>query len=269
MTAMGKAAIHSVTAFNMSAASENKIHDDAVARRLGFTGALVPGVEVYAYACHAFVRRWGMAWLEHGRAECRFLKPVYDGNVATVRGRDAGVGMTFEVESAGVSCATGLAAPTHDLAAPIIAEWPDRPPPATRPAASEDSLAPGTWLGIAPLRLTAGYMTDYLRGVGETEPLYQTAGLTHPGLALRACNMALTQNVVLGPWIHVGSQVRNFAAPRVGDALSVRARVAANYGRKGHRLVDLDALVVANGGTVVAQVLHTAVWQPRQAAATA
>ena len=39
-----------VNAFNLSAASENKIHDDTVARRFGFTGALVPGVEVYAYA---------------------------------------------------------------------------------------------------------------------------------------------------------------------------------------------------------------------------
>ena len=25
---------------------------------LGFSGGLVPGVEVYAYACHPVVRRW-------------------------------------------------------------------------------------------------------------------------------------------------------------------------------------------------------------------
>jgi hypothetical protein len=36
---------HSVRAFNLAAASENKIHDDTVARRFGFRGALVPGVE--------------------------------------------------------------------------------------------------------------------------------------------------------------------------------------------------------------------------------
>jgi hypothetical protein len=34
---------HSVLAFNLAAASENKIHDDTVARGFGFRGALVPG----------------------------------------------------------------------------------------------------------------------------------------------------------------------------------------------------------------------------------
>jgi hypothetical protein len=31
----------------------------------------------------------------------------------------------------------------------------------------------------------------------------------------------------------------------------------------GHRLVDLDALVIANGRTVVSRVLHTAVYKLR------
>jgi len=35
-----------VEAFNTAKASENKIHDDAVARRFGFGGGLVPGVDV-------------------------------------------------------------------------------------------------------------------------------------------------------------------------------------------------------------------------------
>ena len=46
------ATTYTVEAYNLSHASENKIHDDAVAQKLGFSGGLVPGVEVYAYACH-------------------------------------------------------------------------------------------------------------------------------------------------------------------------------------------------------------------------
>ena len=41
-----------VEAFNTAKESDNKIHDDAVARRFGFTGGLVPGVDVYAYMTH-------------------------------------------------------------------------------------------------------------------------------------------------------------------------------------------------------------------------
>ena len=41
-----------VSAYNTSKLSENKIHDDAVARKFGFSGGLVPGVDVMAYMMH-------------------------------------------------------------------------------------------------------------------------------------------------------------------------------------------------------------------------
>jgi acyl dehydratase len=69
-------ATYEVSAFNTASASENKIHDDSIARQFGFDGALVPGVEVYAYMVHMPVARWGRAWLESGEADCRFLKPA-------------------------------------------------------------------------------------------------------------------------------------------------------------------------------------------------
>ena len=83
-------AAYEVNAFNTATASENKIHDDAMARRFGFRGGLVPGVEVFAYMAHMPVARWGRSWLERGQAECRFLKPVYDGAVARVTATEDG-----------------------------------------------------------------------------------------------------------------------------------------------------------------------------------
>ena len=74
------------------------------------------------------------------------------------------------------------------------------------------------------------------------------------------------QNVILGPWIHAGSKVHNLTAAHVGDELSVRARITANYERKGHRFVDLDALILSNGATPVARIEHTAIYRPRQLA---
>ena len=41
-----------VSAYNTSKLSENKIHDDTVARKFGFSGGLVPGVDVMAYMMH-------------------------------------------------------------------------------------------------------------------------------------------------------------------------------------------------------------------------
>ena len=74
------------------------------------------------------------------------------------------------------------------------------------------------------------------------------------------------QNVKLGPWIHVGSTLQQIAPGAVGDTLTVRAKVTGNADRKGHKFVDLDAVVVANGKTALARILHTAIYAPREAA---
>src|SRR6516225_4531300 len=99
-----------VEAFNTAKASENKIHDDEVAKKFGFGGGLVPGVDVYAYMSHQPIERWGRAWLEHGTAECRFSKPVYDGDRVTVNAGESDDGIDIKLESRGVLCATGSAA---------------------------------------------------------------------------------------------------------------------------------------------------------------
>ena len=97
----------------------------------------------------------------------------------------------------------------------------------------------------------------------EQHPIYARDGIAHPGLLLRLCNAILVENIVLAPWIHTASELQNFAVAHVGDELSARARVVRNYEHKGHRMVELDAVVVTNQKTVVAQVLHTAIYKLR------
>ncbi len=259
-----------VQAFNAAKESDNKIHDDAVARRFGFAGGLVPGVDVYGYMTHLMVARWGRAWLERGAAECRFLKPVYDGETAVVTAVETAGGLDIRVESRGVLCAAGTAAlPTSVPPAPAEFAETAAPaaPPAIRPPADETTLAPGTRLAAKPVRIAADEATEYLRNLRETLALYAADGLVHPASVLRLGNWALKDNVTLGPWMHVGSRVQHFAAARVGDELSARALVTANYERKGHRFVDLDVLVCANRTTPIARFAHISIYRPRQLAA--
>ena len=77
---------YDVEAFNTATASTNKIHDDDVARSLGFRGGLVPGVDVYAYLCHVPAEQWGERWVERGAISARFASPVYDGDAVSVVG---------------------------------------------------------------------------------------------------------------------------------------------------------------------------------------
>ena len=256
-----------VEAFNTAKASENKIHDDAVARRFGFGGGLVPGVDVYAYMAHLPVALWGRAWLDRGAAECRFQKPVYDGDIATVAAVETAGGLDLRLESRGVVCAVGRAS-LPDRPPPSPESFAEPPlPPTDRPTASETSLAVGTLLGIRPLPIIRDLVAQCIADLRETETVYLDEGLAHPVIIARTGNWALNHNVVLGPWIHVGTKLQHFVAAHIGDELSVRARVAGNYERKGHRFVDVDVLVLANKHTPLARIAHTAIWLPRQLAA--
>jgi hypothetical protein len=256
-----------VQAFNTAKTSENKIHDDAVARLFGFGGGLVPGVDVYGYMAHMPVARWGREWLERGAAECRFQKPVYDGDIATVSATETADGLELRLESRGELRATGRASLPAGLPSLPEAFAEPPPPPSDRPAASETTLAVGTPLGIHPLSLTRDRVEQCLADLRETETLYLEEGLAHPVIVARTGNWALNHNVVLGPWMHVGSRIQHFAAAHIGDELSVRARVTANYEHKGHRFVDVDVMVLANRRAPVARIAHTAIWLPRQLAA--
>ena len=256
-----------VEAFNTAKASENKIHDDAVARRFGFGGGLVPGVDVYAYMAHLPVARWGRAWLDRGAAECRFQKPVYDGDIATVAAVETAGGLDLRLESHGVVCAVGRAW-LPDGSPPSPESFAEPPlPPTDRPTASETSLAVGTLLGIRPLPITRDLVAQCIADLRETETVYLDEGLAHPVIIARTGNWALNHNVVLGPWMHVGSKLQHFVAAHIGDELSVRARIIGNYERKGHRFVDVDVLVLANKHTPLARIAQTAIWLPRQLAA--
>jgi hypothetical protein len=256
-----------VAAVNTAHDSENKIHDDATARRFGFGGGLVPGVDVYGYMSHMAAARWGRAWLERGTAECRLLKPVYDGDIVTVIATESGSGLDLAVESRGEACASGRASLPADPAAPPSPDAFRRVGQrAERAPADEASLAPGTRLGLDPYPVTAEMAARYLSDSHESLLIYAAERLIHPRDILRSGNFVLSRNVVLGPWIHVGSQIRHLASARVGSLLSAQARVVANYEKKGHRFVEIDALVLANDAPI-AQIAHTAIYQPRQLAA--
>jgi len=256
-----------VQAYNALHSAENKIHDDEVARRFGFRGALVAGADVYAHMAHIPFERWGAAWLGRGTAECRFLKPVYDGAQIEVSAEESEAGLELKVVSGGDLCATGHAR-LPPPASPCSIEIPALlPPQAQRRPADAQSLSIGTRLGTRPLRLTPDFASGYLHEVRESDSRYAEDKVGHPGLLLRLCNSALKENVVLGPWIHVGSTVQHLAAMRIGDELTAQATVTGNYERKGHEFVELDVVIVADGTRPIAWVHHTAIYRPRQVAA--
>ena len=256
-----------VQAYNTAKLSENKMHDDAVARRFGFSGGLVPGVDVMAYMMHLPVAKWGRAFLEHGLIEARFVKPVYDGETVDVTGEESDDMLSIEVESRGQLCATGSASLPASAPTLLVSDFVETAAVTERRPVNVTSYELGKWLGTAPRTWAGEAALEYLADVRERDPIYAGEGLGHPGLLQRVMNKVLVDNAILGPWIHVGSRMQLLAASASGDELTARAKVTGNYEKKGHRFVELDALVVANGRTPLAHCQHIAIYQPREQAA--
>jgi acyl dehydratase len=253
-----------VSAYNTSRHSENKMHDDTVAKRYGFSGGLVPGVDVMAYMMHLPVAKWGRDFLERGLIEARFVKPVYDGEQADVMGEESSGVLELQVESRGDLCATGTASLPAAAPSFSLSDFVEVAAAGERKPVDASSYALGKWLGAAPRTWATDAAKQYLADIRETEAIYAQAGLGHPGLLPRVMNMVLVDNAIMGPWIHVGTRMQILSAARIGDELTARAKVIGNYDKKGHRFVELDALVVANGKTPLAHCHHTAIYQPRE-----
>jgi acyl dehydratase len=253
-----------VRAYNTATASTNKIHDDAVARELGFRGGLVPGVDVYAYLCHLPAERWGQAWLERGTIAARFESPVYDGDEVEIAGRqvgDAELELTLS-DPSGARCAIARAAlPTEPPPRPAADSWPSAAPPAEPPQASPRALTDAPF-GSIETTFLAERAEEYLDDIRESLPLFRDQRLAHPGWLLRFANYVLTANVRMGPWIHVESKIQFLGAVGSGDRVETRALVTALRERGGHRFVDLDVLQLV-ADRPVTRTAHCAIYEPR------
>ena len=203
-----------VSAYNTSKLSENKIHDDTVARRFGFSGGLVPGVDVMAYMMHLPVEKWGRAFLERGLIEARFVKPVYDGEIAERHRRRA----RRRALDRGRKAAASFAPPAPHRCRRLrrrfrsrISAQPRRSPSASR--SMRRSYEVGKWLGAVPRDLGRRGGNGISRATfARPMPIYAREGLGHPGLLQRIMNKVLVDNAILGPWIHVGSRMQLLSA---------------------------------------------------------
>jgi hypothetical protein len=253
-----------LAAFNTATASENKIHDNAVASRFGFTGGLVPGVDVFAYLAHMPMARWGKAWLESGFCQARFVKPVYDGDATTVTATPQDDGsLALSVHARGDHCATGSAREKGAQPTSLLLDVATMPDFETRPKASMESLRPGATLGTLVEAYTREEGLAHIEAVRDDAALYDDGRIANAAWLLRRANYVLAGNVMLGPWIHVESALNLHGLLHDGEELQVRAVVADNVDTKGHLMVVLDVQMLC-GQRRIATCRHWAIYEPRQ-----
>lgn len=261
---------YTVTAFNSARDSENRIHDDDVARQMGFEGGHVPGTAVFAYLVPRVMDAFGDAWLHGGRIQARFTHPLQGGDIATVTATpQAGEGavelaLTLRNQH-GRECAQGMAGlmASQGLSGAVdtfsAASLPD-----PRPRASEDGLRSLGTLGTIYDVVDPDAMAMFLQSAGDDDARWRgPQAPVHPAFLLRSANTIFSSNVELDPWIHVSSDVSLYTPLHVEDAFEARGRVADVFRRKGHGFVRLDVLIIGPGDAPVMRIEHTVIYDVR------
>jgi hypothetical protein len=151
--------------------------------------------------------------------------------------------------------------PESPAAPPALEDYPDAPLPTNRPTADAQSLAPGTVLGSIESGFDAARAPEFLDEIGDDLALYRDERIAHPGWLIQAANVILVANVALGPWVHTESRATHFGCARDGERVTTRGRVAERFERKGHQIVVLDVLQIADGERALQCVTHTAIYE--------
>jgi acyl dehydratase len=258
---------------NTAPDSENKIHDDAEARRYGFAGGLVPGVTLYAYLTRLAVTTFGAGWLERGTADCRFRRPVYEGETIRCEAQPAGdatPAIDVQVIREGVVCAAGafsLTEETHDRspAVPIGGSAPD-----VLPELTPDGVPLG--VPLAPLHgsISVAEAAAYADDTDDPNPWYRGHSpfggpLVPPGwLAARQAPL-LRHNFRFGPSIHARSVIRHLAPAFAGRAYVTAGVIRETIERNGNWYLVLDAETRDDQDRLVYRVEHTTIYHVREA----
>ena len=270
-----------VTAHNASLHSDNKIHDDAVAKKYGFAGGLVPGVTVYAYMVAPLAEALGERWLTTGAATVTFVQPLYEQQMAVSRATvlevnsgESGDAVVFDIRAenaAGERCGTGTATVTSEpLGGPVdvpdYVELNPAQPRDPRPELRLETAPVGTALARLVAPTTAEFARDYAQNVFDNNHLFTEGSiwgppLMHPGWLLSECNRIFTQSYSFGPWIHTRSQIRYLGPALAGRTFTFHGRLSDVYERRQHHYAVLDIFCIDDQGQQVMQVQHTAIFK--------
>ena len=256
--------VHTAIARNFAEASENKIHSDDIAKRFGFTGALVPGVTVFGHLAWPLTQRLGESWLQGSWVTTRFIKPAYHAETISLLDRETG-----ETASS-VDCKNGAEVLLATLECRLEAPQPAVDPHAYMSGkAHPDERVEITWDTVHVEQPFASFLwqpddahnREYAARVDDDTELFRT-GVLHPHAILSQANQVLVRRFVMPAWIHTGSEVRFRRLLRAGDAIEVRAVPLEKWERKGHQFIKLYVAYVVSG-EVATEIWHTAIFRVR------
>lgn len=231
-------------------ASQEGIHNDETAQRMGFESAFVPGVTLYESLVVGLLKQ-DPDWLSHGRVEMNFRRPVYNGEEVALTVDGPTQEWELKREGDERARAYGLLA---------FSEEPPTIPTGADGAKTNKPLGDPSQIGtlmetsveFAPERIELAAEASGFPRTGS--PRTVPVGLwTNPVDLLHAYFDCTTT-------IHFTSRVWHYSPLRQGEILHKRGELVGFEDRRGNKVVKFNA-ELSTSGRLIAVIAHASVYQ--------
>lgn len=240
--------------------TNNVVHDDAEARKLGFKAGLITGTTTYAYLTRPAVAHFGKAWFEQTQNTIKLKAPTFEGEKLISR-LVSSAENACEVELAdGAEVRATLTSQKLKHLGPAD-DIPSQPLNTARPKLTAELIPTGKVLGTLQDPLDKAECLEYLEQLQEPHAIYREQQIVHPGQLLHLANEVMMNNFTLGPWFHAKSEIINRHVIEMGTPIEVRSRVVENGERNGNKLATIDFNWVLPAGTVAMSARHSIVYE--------
>lgn len=244
-------------------AAANPIHGDEVAAQVGYQGALVSGVHTYAWATDAVVLALGEGWLERGWADLSLRRPLYEGErITTVVDDDGNLRTAKDDGTVVLEGTVGLGDGPFlaDLVLPTRRQA--EPPPAELAYLRLADAPVGS--DFRPMAVPAAESPAWSKsrlGEGPGSRYLGARPRINPGWIAARMTQLMRFSYHYGPAIHARTRMQHLAPAWAEGTLTVAARLAQVFERKGHHYHESDCLLLAEDGTELACFRHTGVFR--------
>ena len=234
-------------AFNTAPDSDNKIHEDKIAKEFGFKGGLVPGVTISSYLAHPIIEVWGVDWLSKGYAKCQVTSPLYDKEEFRV---DSSI-IEKNLIKATLYRSDETVSASADFS--ITKELPSPPKRRNDPLINSSKEIPKASFDVwKRLQDDGCYSVNFFWG-GKDPLIYLKndknlpdllkplkVGFANLSFLLGCSNWTLAGNASMNPWLHLETTSQNFRPVNFNTNIVAEMSINSFYEKKGHEFVDVD-----------------------------
>lgn len=242
--------------------SQNAIHRADGATEHGFAGGLVPGIVLFAYVCESLRGSLGAEWLNHGLTRVSYRRPVYNGQLVTadlrLRATGADVALTSNAADRCVTAKAWFDGASYGGSRPAL-----RGSAPLRASMDGTTLVKMEELGGVEVTFDATAITTEIASYGIDASWYLDANIVPLAyVALTWFELSEQAFVRPGPSILAGNEMVVIRPIRVGERVSVRARVDRLFSRNGNRYATFEIGWFSDDGPRV-WALHTSIYELR------